>query len=82
MLNGAALFGVESTLSPAGNLVCIQNVNGSLDLYDLKTFQKREQYVFPARVARVQFNPDGKRLFVLTADQTAYVLDTSAYIQP
>ncbi|MEO6392911.1 MAG: hypothetical protein ABIP75_13770, partial [Pyrinomonadaceae bacterium] len=78
----AALFGVESTLSPAGNLVCIQNANGTLDLYDLKTFQKREQYVFPTRVARVQFNPDGKRLFVLTTDQTAFVLDTSSYIQP
>jgi WD40 repeat protein len=78
----AALFGVESTLSPAGNLLAIQNATGTLDMYDLKTFQKRETYVFPTRIGMVQFNPDGKRLFVLTSDQTAYVLDTSGYIQP
>ncbi|MEO7505627.1 MAG: hypothetical protein ABIZ95_00195, partial [Pyrinomonadaceae bacterium] len=60
----------------------VQNAKGTLDLYELKTFQKREQYAFAANIALVQFNPDGKRLFVLTADQTAYVLDTSTYIQP
>lgn len=78
----ASMFGVESTISPAGNLLAVQNAKGTLDLYDLKTFQKREQYAFPANIAMIQFNPDGKRLFVLTADQTAYVLDTSTYIQP
>jgi WD40 repeat protein len=78
----AAWFGVESTISAAGDLLCVQNANGTLDLYDLRSFQHLQQYSFANSVATVQFSADGKKLFVLTQDQTAYVVDTSTFVQP
>ncbi|MGH9603926.1 MAG: hypothetical protein ACRD24_16225 [Terriglobales bacterium] len=37
--------------------------------------EKRDQYVFPSPVSLARFSEDGKKLFVLTANQTVYWLD-------
>ena len=42
------------------------------------SFDKRQQFTFPSRISLVRFSDDGKRLFVLTADQTVYLLDVSS----
>jgi WD40 repeat protein len=70
-------FGDHATLTKASGLLAVENERGQLSLYDLSTAEKRDAYTFPAAVSLAHFSDDGKRLFVLTANQTVYVLDTS-----
>jgi WD40 repeat protein len=72
------VFGISATLSAAAGMYAVPNSTGQLSLYDLQTSQVKRQYQFPARVALQQFSEDGKRMFVLTSDQTAYVFDLTA----
>jgi len=62
---------------PAGILAAV-NEGGQIVLYDLATMEKRDELQFTSRIAMYQFSDDGKRLFVLTAGQTAYVFDVAA----
>jgi hypothetical protein len=71
------VFGNHPVLSTAANLLSVENERGQLTLYDLKTMQKRDQLTFTSPVSLARFSADGKRLFVLTANQTAYVLNLS-----
>ena len=48
-------------------------------LYDLESIDKREQFTFPSRISLLRFSEDGKRLFILTANQTTYVLDATLF---
>ncbi len=73
------VFGFFRALSTTGNLISVENKNGSLELYDLTSLEKRQQYSFGGRLSLVRFSPDGKRLLVLTADQNVYLLDVSAF---
>lgn len=75
----ATFFGRTACVNPAGNLAGLENAEGDLTLYDLNTYQPREHYRFPAKIALTRFSADGKKLFVLTQDQTAYVVDTSVF---
>jgi WD40 repeat protein len=68
------VFGGPAELSPQG-LASVSEDRGTLAVVDLKTMQKRSQLTFPSPVAYSRFTPDGTRLFVLTKDQTAYVLE-------
>ncbi|MCL4522962.1 MAG: M48 family metalloprotease [Acidobacteria bacterium] len=72
------VFGQNATVSLAGQLLCVENETGQLAVYDLARMEKRDQFVFSHPVSLVRFSPDGKRLFVLTNDQTTYLLDLSA----
>jgi WD40 repeat protein len=72
------VFGGYATVSPAGNLLCVENESGKLAVYDLRTMDKRDQFIFSSPVSLVRFSRDGRQLFVLTSNQTAYMLDTSA----
>ena len=76
-LKGRA-FGKSAAVSPANNLLCVENERGSLAVYDLKTMEKLDQFVFSSPVAAARFNMDGRQLFVLTSNQTAYILNTAA----
>lgn len=71
------VFGSWAALSTAGNLLCVESKDGLLELYDLTSFEKWQQYSFGGRLSLVRFSPDGKRLLVLTANQTVYLLDVS-----
>jgi hypothetical protein len=55
---------------------------GEVNVYDLPGSKLLHSYKFPASVAYKKFSSDGKRLFVLTRDQTAYVLDLGSTIIP
>ena len=72
------IFGGRAAVAKASNLLSVENERGQLTLYDLASMQKRDQFSFSSPVSLAQFSVDGKRLFVLTANQTAYVLDLSA----
>jgi WD40 repeat protein len=71
-------FGSQSQLSLATATLVIQNETGQLDVYALPSLEKCRQLDFPSRISLQQFSADGKRLFVLTANQTAYIFDTAA----
>jgi hypothetical protein len=47
-------------------------------LYDLRTLKQGGDLSFANRVSAYAFSEDGKRLLVLTDDQTAFLLDTAA----
>ncbi len=68
-------FGGSPAASKAAGLLSVENERGQLAVYDLATMAKRDQFTFTSPVSLTRFSPDGKRLFVLTANQTAYVLN-------
>ncbi|MBI3652472.1 MAG: M48 family metalloprotease [Acidobacteria bacterium] len=83
LATGAAkgkVFGSHATLSKASKLLCVENENGQLTLYDVTTTEKRDQFMFSSPVSLAAFSQDGKRLLVVTAEQTVYVLDVAALV--
>lgn len=72
------VFGDYGTVSPNGKLLCVTNESGKLNIYDLTTMQSIEQFVFTSSVTLAEFSEDGKKLIVLTSNQTAHVFDISS----
>ncbi len=72
------VFGRRAAISPASGLLCVENEKGQLTLYDLASMEKRDQFTFSNSVELARFSADGKSLFVLSANQTVYLLDVSA----
>lgn len=70
----ASFFGLHPVLSTAGTLA-IETGRREISLYDLSKIDLVQQYNFAGRVAFKAFSADGKRLLVLTTDQTVYLLD-------
>ena len=71
-------FGSYATVSLANNLLCVENETGKLAVYDLNTMEKRDEFVFSSPISMLRFSQDGRRLFVLTVNQTVYLLDVSS----
>jgi WD40 repeat protein len=67
-------FGSHPSASSIG-LLAVESGVGQLSIYDMATSQLKRQYTFSDPVSLKTFSPDGSRLFVLTASQTAYILD-------
>jgi len=74
------VFGGRAAVAPTSGLFCVENETGQLTVYDIETMEKRDEFTFSGPLAMVRFDPDGKKLFVLGANQTAYVLDVSSAI--
>jgi hypothetical protein len=70
-------FGQSVDVSTASGLIVAENELGQLLIYNLSNMEKRDELIFNSPIAVKRFSDDGKRLFVLTAAQTAYVLDVS-----
>ena len=68
------MFGGFATISEQSNLICAENEPGKLALYDMNTFEKKEELQFPTALKFIEFSSDGKQLYALTKDQTFYVL--------
>ena len=77
----ARLFGRSPIISRAGGLLCVENERGQLSLYDLRTMEKRDQFIFSRPISLTQLSDNGKRLFVLTDNQTVYLLDVSSLVK-
>lgn len=75
----AALM-ADPLFASAHGLLSVENESGKLSLYDLATMQKRDDFVFSSSVVMQHFSPDSRSLFVLTADQTAFMLDVSSLV--
>jgi len=73
------LLGSRPEISRTANLITTRTQNGELTLYELQTLQPRAVNNFDSRVAFTAFSADGKRLLVLSANQTIYLLDTAAH---
>jgi WD40 repeat protein len=72
------VFGQAPVISSTGGVFAVTTSEGEMKVYGLADSQLRRTYRFPVSIAYKKFSPDGKRLFVLTRDQTAYVLDLAA----
>ena len=72
----AILFGTYSMVSTAAGILLIENETGQIDVYDLKSLEKRALLTFPYHISAWAFSSDGKRLFILTANQIAYIFDS------
>ena len=68
-------FGKHAAMNPALNLLAVENYPGELSFYDLSTGDSLAHVVIGASVAFIRFSVDGKRLFVLSGEQTAYAFD-------
>jgi hypothetical protein len=70
-------FGTNPVVSQSG-LIALENEAGQLSIYDMATSQLKQQYTFADPISLKVLSADGSRLFVVTASQTAYILDLSA----
>jgi hypothetical protein len=71
-------FGTAPVVVASAELLAVEKDAKELDLYDLDSQQLRRRFVFSDPIALKRMSDDGKRLLVLTASQTAYLLDTTA----
>ena len=72
------VFGAYAAVSEVSKLLCVENERGKLAVYDLESMEKRDDLSFPTPISMLRFNKDGRRLFVLTREQTVYILDVSS----
>ena len=72
------VFGNAPSISSAAGVYAVSTGEGGVNVYGLADSQLRRSYKFPGSIAYKKFSTDGKKLFVLTRDQTAYVLDVNA----
>ena len=73
----ARLRGTFSSTSDRTNLLAAADLR-RLNLYDLRSGAKYNDFLFPENIAYTHFSADGKRVLVLTTNQTVYVLDVNA----
>lgn len=76
------VFGGFAAVSAQTGLLCVENETGKLAVYDLKSMEKKADYIFSNPIAMVRFNSNAPQLFVLTVNQTAYLLDMSSLTNP
>jgi len=74
----AKWFGYDPQISRNGDHLCLANGRGHLVIYDLHSLKQTNELTFASRISAYLFSEDGKRLFVLTNDQTAFILDVPA----
>jgi WD40 repeat protein len=70
-------FGAYPSASRSGFLA-VESGSSQISVYDLATSQLKQQYSFPDAISFKTFSPDGNRIFIMTANQTAYVIDLTA----
>ncbi len=73
----AKWFGYRPQISRNGDRLCLSNGRGRLVVYDLHTLKQISDFSFANRISANLFSEDGKRLFVLTNDQSAFILDVA-----
>jgi len=73
----AQMFGYRPQISQNGERLCLANGRGHLAVYDLRSMKQTSELSFADRISSQLFSADGKRLFVLTNDQTAFILDAA-----
>ena len=75
---GQRFFGANVAINPVASQIVVENHPGELTLYDLNSGDSQGRFVLKNRAAFARFSLDGKRLFVLTENQTAYAFDLAS----
>ena len=70
-------FGSNPVVSPAGDLLGVQNERGALQFYQLPSLKKAAQVSFSGSISMNTFSSDGARFLVLTDDQNIYRFDSA-----
>lgn len=68
-------FGDHVAVNLKENLTAIENIAGQVSVYDLSDGSKIGEMTFQTPVSFLRFSSDGKRLFVLTAEQDVFLID-------
>ena len=68
----ARWFGYRPEISRNGQRLCLANGRGHLLVYDLQSLKQIDDLYFANSITAHNFSADGKKLFVLTNDQTAF----------
>ena len=71
----AKLVGARPSANAESNLLALDMGLGQLAIYDLNTTIKLDEEIVPDTIIYTHFSADGQRLFVLTENQYAFVLD-------
>lgn len=71
------VFGSNGTFSAQNGLIAVENTEGRVSIISIATGREAGQVVLKKGIAAMTFSSDGKRLFLLTRDQIAYVLDAA-----
>jgi WD40 repeat protein len=74
------LFGSNGSISPANQLLAVENKIGAITIYSLPSMEEVGKLVFAHPLVYVKFSKDGKHLFALTNDQSAYFFSTETVI--
>jgi hypothetical protein len=72
-------FGTPLDVARNGTMVAVQNVAGRLTIYSLPLMRRLDEVTFTSQAELARFHADDTRLFVLTGDQTAYVLKVGPF---
>ncbi|PYS69481.1 MAG: hypothetical protein DMF69_16905 [Acidobacteria bacterium] len=73
-------FGSYATINPRVNEVVVENYPGELTFYNLSDGERVGKVVLPSETVLIRFSLDGKRMFVLTEQQTAYAFDVDKIV--
>ena len=68
-------YGSSPVISVPTGLLSVNLGGGRLAIHDLATMRRRDQFTFAYPIVLSSFSADGRQLFVLTEDQTGYLLD-------
>ncbi len=68
-------FGANAAINPARDQIVVQNYPGELTFYDLEQGNSQARLSFGSAAVFARFSLDGKKLFVLSGEQTAYAFD-------
>jgi hypothetical protein len=73
----AHLSGSVPSINGESKLLAVGLGSGRLGIFDSNSGAKLDEQLFPGEIAYTHFSSDGKRLFVLTEHQAAFILDLS-----
>lgn len=68
-------FGKYAAVNPIRNQIAVENFPGEVVVYDLETGERQASFVINSEAAFLRFNPEGNKLFILSAAQSAYAFD-------
>jgi WD40 repeat protein len=68
-------FGAFAAVNPVKNQIVVENHPGELTFYDLDTGDSQARLNFGNRTVFIRYTLDGKKLFVLSGEQTAYAFE-------
>jgi len=75
-------FGAGAAINPVKNQIVVQNYPGELTFYDLEQGDTQGRLSFGSPAVFVRYSLDGKKLFVLSGEQTAYAFDVEKLSVP